>query len=149
MKVILLEDIKKLGKKGDVVDVAPGYARNYLLPRDLVLEATPANLRELEKRKKRQAGREAQEEAEAKKLAAQLEGKTILVRAKAGDGGRLFGSITSQDIARTMAADLGVELDRRKIELKEPLKTLGDHTISIRLYRDFTVEVAVKVEAKD
>lgn len=149
MKVILVEDIEKLGHKGDVVEVADGYARNYLIPRDLVLEATPANLKELEKRKKRQAGREAQEEAKAKELAARLRDRTIVVQAKAGEGGRLFGSITGQDIARTVALDLGVELDRRKIELKDPLKALGEHIVPIRLHKDFTVEVTVKVDAKE
>ena len=148
MKVILIEDIKKLGKKDDVVEVADGYARNYLIPRGLVIEANPANLKELEKRRKRQAGREALEEARARELADRLRHKTIVVQAKAGEGGRLFGSITGQDIAHTLAADLGVQIDRRKIELKEPLKALGEHTIPIRLHRDFTVEVIVKVEAK-
>lgn len=149
MKVILVEDMKKLGKKGDVVEVADGYARNYLLPRELVLEATAANLKELEKRKKKQATREAQEEARARELADRLRGKVITVRAKAGEGGRLFGSITGQDIAQALAAELGVNLDRRKIELTEPLKALGGYTVPIRLYREFTVDVTVKVEAID
>ena len=120
---------------------------NYLIPRGLAIEANPANLKELEKEGNvKQAGRP--EEARARELADRLRHKTIVVQAKAGEGGRLFGSITGQDIAHTLAADLGVQIDRRKIELKEPLKALGEHTIPIRLHRDFTVEVIVKVEAK-
>jgi large subunit ribosomal protein L9 len=145
MKVILTQKVKKLGNKGDVIKVADGYARNYLFPKGLAVEATAANLKDLEKAKQRQAQREAREEAEARELAARLKDRVIIVRAKAGEGGRLFGSITGQDIAQAIEAELGLKVDKRKIELKEHLKALGDYRVPIRLYKDYVVEVAVQV----
>ena len=145
MKVILTQKVKKLGEAGDVVKVADGYARNFLIPRGLAVEATAANLKELEKTRERQAQREAREEEEARELAARLKERVIVVRGKAGEGGRLFGSITGQDIAHAIEAELGTRVDKRKVELKEPLKALGDYKVPVRLYKDFVVEVAVQV----
>ena len=145
MKVILTQRVKKIGDVGDVVRVANGYARNYLIPRGLAVEATAANLKEAEKAKERQAQKEAREEAEARELAARLKERVIVLEGKAGEGGRLFGSITGQDIAQAIEAELGTKVDKRKVELKEPLKALGDYKVPVRLYKDYVVEVAVQV----
>lgn len=149
MKVILKERMKGLGSAGDVVQVADGYARNYLIPRGLAVEATPANLKELERRKQQEAKKQAQEEAEAKEAAARLAGRTITIQAKAGEGGKLFGSITGQDIATALEKEVGVKVDKRKIEVKEPLKALGDYRVPIKLYKNVTAEVIVRVEAEE
>jgi large subunit ribosomal protein L9 len=147
MKVILKETVKSLGNEGDVINVSAGYARNYLLPRGLAMEATTANLKQLQKIKALQAQKQAEEEAAAKQLAARLQGKKIVVRAKAGESGKLFGSITGQEIARALEQDSNIKVDKRKIELKEPLKSLGEHTVTIRLYKELTAEIIVKVES--
>lgn len=133
MKVILLQDVKKIGNKNDLVDVAEGYARNYLIPRGLAAEATAANLRRREQDRATEAQRQEREEAEATAAAKKIESQTVVLKVKAGEGGRLFGSVTAADIAAQVEAQLGVEVDRRRIDLSEPLKTLGNHELSIRL----------------
>ena len=148
MKVILTETVKKLGHEGDVVNVADGYARNYLFPRGWAVEATPANLKELQKKKDRQAKREAQEKAAAEALAQRLEGKTLNLTVKAGEGGKLFGSITGQDIAKALADQLAVAVNRRKVDLKEPLKAVGEYRVPIRLYKDVVAEITVELVAQ-
>ena len=144
MKVILTQRVKKIGDVGDVVRVADGYARNYLIPRGLAVEATAANLKEAEKAKERQAQKEARG-GRSQELAARLKERVIVLEGKAGEGGRLFGSITGQDIAQAIEAELGTKVDKRKVELKEPLKALGDYKVPVRLYKDYVVEVAVQV----
>ncbi|HEY8449104.1 MAG TPA: 50S ribosomal protein L9, partial [Bacillota bacterium] len=139
MKVILKANVKNLGSAGQVVEVADGYGRNYLIPRGLAVEATPANLSELRQRERTQA-RQAQRELEqARKLAAALAGRTIQLKARAGENGRLFGSITAADIAEEVRRTTGFELDRRKIELDEPLRQLGRFEVPVRLHPEVHV----------
>lgn len=144
VKVILLQDVKKIGNKDDLVDVAEGYARNYLIPRGLAVEATPANLRRREQDKAAQSQRQQREEAEAREAATKLEAGPVVMKVKAGEGGRLFGSVTAADIARQVKEQIGVEIDRRRIDLPEPLKTLGVHELTVRLYQG--VQARIKVE---
>jgi large subunit ribosomal protein L9 len=149
MKLILKEKVKGLGNSGEIVKVADGYARNYLLPKGLAVEATQANLKELQQQQQARAQAKSREEAEAKELAQKLKGKIINLAAKAGENGKLFGSITGQDVAKAMEAQLGIKVDKRKIELKEPLKALGEYSVPVRLYKDFTVDVMVIVTGKE
>lgn len=145
MKVILLQDVKNVGRKNDLVDVAEGYGRNFLIPRGLAVEANQANLKQHEQRQKREAAKQAREEAEARETAARLADHTLVLKVKAGDGGRLFGSVTSSDIAEQVEKQLGVAVDRRRIELDEPLKTIGSHRVTIRLYPGVQAELRVDV----
>ncbi len=145
MKVILLEDVKDLGQRGKVVEVKPGYGRNYLLPRGLAIPATPQNLRQLENRLRAAGQRADRELGEARRVAAALEGRTVRIAARAGEGGRLFGSVTKMDIAEALEAATGHAIDRRKIDLEESLKSLGPHRVAVRLHPEVTVEVTVDV----
>jgi large subunit ribosomal protein L9 len=144
MEVILKEDIANLGHRGDVVKVADGYGRNYLLPRKLALQATATNKAVIEQMKASAARRAATEKAQAEKQVAVLEPLVLTFTRKSGDQGHLFGSVTSADIAAELAAQ-GFEVDRRKIQLNEPLKSLGEFVVPIRLYREVTARVKVKV----
>ena len=146
MKVILKQDVRALGKKGEVKEVADGYARNFLFPRELALEATPGNLKALAAVKEGAAKKELQNETEARALAQKLEALTIDFKAKTGEGGRLFGSITGKDIADRIQQLTRIELDKRKIELDEAIKTLGAHQIKLHIYKGVTVTVTVKVD---
>ncbi|MBC7265418.1 MAG: 50S ribosomal protein L9 [Anaerosomatales bacterium] len=145
MKVILLTDLKGRGSEGDVIEVARGFAVNYLLPRKMAVEATPGNLKQLEARKHNIAKREAERRAEAERVAAAIAGKTIVVEAKAGDEGKLFGSVTAGMVAEAMNAQLGVDLDRRKFDMHTHIKTLGDYPVTAHLYADVEAEVVVRV----
>jgi large subunit ribosomal protein L9 len=147
MEVILKEDVINLGHRGDVVKVADGYGRNYLLPRKLALQATLANKAVIETMKTAAARRSASEKVQAEELVAKLEPLVLTFTRKSGEAGHLFGSVTSADIAADLAAK-GFEVDRRKIALNEPLKSLGDHTVSIKLHREVTARVKVKVLAE-
>lgn len=147
MEVILREDIKTLGKAGDLVRVKPGYARNFLLPRGLAFEATEGNKKRIAAEGKARAVRHASERAEAEQAAGVLGGLTLALTAKAGEGDRLFGSITAQDIADALAAR-GHQIDKRKIELEHPIKTLGTHAVSIRLHPEVHAAVTVTVAAE-
>jgi large subunit ribosomal protein L9 len=144
MEVILKEDVANLGHRGDVVKVADGYGRNFLLPRKLALQATLANKAIIEQMKNAAARRSASEKAQAEELVTKLEPLVLIFTRKSGEAGHLFGSVTSADIAADLAAK-GFEVDRRKIVLDEPLKTVGDHTVTIKLYREVTAHVKVKV----
>lgn len=144
MKVILLQDVKNIGRKNDVVDVAEGYARNFLIPRGMAQEATSGNLRQRKQERAAQAQRQEREETEAREAAAKLEQHAIVMKVKAGEGGRLFGSVTAADIAAEVKSQTGVDVDRRRIDLREPLKTLGVHELSVRLYEG--VHARLKVE---
>lgn len=148
MRVILIEDAKKLGKKGEIVNVAEGYARNYLIPKGVVVEATEANLRNLSHQQAVKQDRVRKEEQEARELAERLSALTVVIRAKTGEAGRLFGSVTAQDIAEAITTATGVELDKRRVELDEPLKALGDYEIAVKLYQGVTAKVTVKVTAE-
>jgi len=147
MEVILKEDVANLGLRGEVVKVADGYGRNYLLPRKLAMQATEANKAVIEQMKAAAARRSATEKEQAQALVARLAPVVITVTRKAGEQGHLFGSVTSADIAAELAAQ-GFEVDRRKIQLGEPLKSVGDYSVAIRLHREVTAHVAVKVQAE-
>src|SRR5215469_189883 len=146
MEVILKEDVANLGHRGDVVKVADGYGRNFLLPRKLALQATLANKSVIEQMKAAAARRSATEKAQAQELVTKLEPVSLSFTRKSGENGQLFGSVTTADIATELAAK-GFEVDRRKIQLSEPIKSLGDFTISIKLHREVTAHLHVHVVA--
>ncbi len=148
MKVILLQDVKNLGQEGEVKDVADGYARNFLIPRGLVIEATKAALQENKEEKRRIKNQKQREKEQAETLKAKIDGKQIEIKAKAGTGDRLFGAVTARDIAEGLEKQLKVKVDRRKIELKEPLKTLGEHAVTIKLYPSIPAEIKVLVASE-
>jgi len=147
MEVILKEDVANLGHRGDVVKVADGYSRNFLLPRKLAMQATAANKAVIEQMKNAAARRSATEKALAEALAVKLEPVVLDFTRKSGEAGHLFGSVTSVDIAVALDAK-GFEIDRRKIQLPEPIKTVGDHTVTIKLYREVAAHVKVNVLAE-
>ena len=147
MEVILKEDVEHLGHRGDVVKVADGYGRNFLLPRKLALQATDANKAVIDTMKSAAARRSASEKIQAEEQLTKLEPVSLTFTRKSGEAGHLFGSVTSADIAAELAA-LGFEIDRRKIELKEPLKSVGDFNVGIKLHREVTAHIKVKVAAE-
>src|ERR1051326_4140379 len=146
MEVILKEDVQKLGHRGDVVRVAEGYGRNYLLPRKLAIEATAGNRAVIQEMKAAAVRRSAREKGEADTLAQQFEAVHLAFLRKVGDREHLFGSVTASDIAQELEAR-GFNIDRRKIQLEEPLKTLGDFDVPIRLHRDVTSNIKVTIKA--
>jgi large subunit ribosomal protein L9 len=150
MEVILKEDVAKLGNRGDVVKVAEGYGRNYLLPRKLAIEASQSNKAVIEQMKQSAIRRSAVEKSDAEALAKQLEAVSLTFERKAGEKDHLFGSVTSSDVADALEKK-GFNIDRRKIQLSEPLKSLGDFEVPIKLHRDTTakVKVTVKKEATE
>ncbi len=145
MKVIFLKDVKGKGKKGEIKEVAEGYARNYLLPRKLAVEASAGNLKIAEEQRKRQKRRQEEERAEALQLAEKLKEISLTIAAKAGESGRLFGAVTAKQIATELKKKHGINLDRRKIQLEEPIRSLGVTQVSIKLYPEITAVLAVKV----
>ena len=145
MKVVLLGEIKGKGGEGDVVDVAQGYAENYLFPKKLAVAATKGNLKQLEERRSNIEKREAVRIADANTLKETLEGKSVVVDAKVGDEGVLFGSVTSAMIADAVKAQLGVELDRKRIELGKSIKMAGSHEVAVSLYREIRATLTVLV----
>ncbi len=147
MKVVLRSDVDNLGKKGDLVDVADGYARNYLVPRGLALKATAGVQKQADAMRRNRDAHDRREREAAQALAAQFEGRTISIKARAGGEGRLFGSITSVDVADAVLQQTGAEIDRRKIDLAEPLKELGPADLTVRLHPDVSATVHVVVEA--
>lgn len=147
MEVILREDVKSLGKAGELVKVKPGYARNYLLPRGLAYEATEGNRKRIVAESKARLARASEERQAAETIARALNAVSVSLARKAGEGDRLFGSITAQDIADALAAK-GQAVDKRKIELEHPIKTLGHHTVPVRLHHEVTAEVRVTVVAE-
>ncbi len=144
MKLILTADLPHVGKVGQVVDVANGYGRNYLIPHGFAIPATPSNERSLAQQQKARSAREAKNKAEAEVLAGQLQALALSIAKKTGEGERLYGSVTSMDIADLLKAR-GIVLDRRRIVLDIPLKTLGTHRVPIRLHADVVAEVEVAV----
>lgn len=145
MKVILLTDVKGRGKEGDVIDVARGFAANYLLPRDMAIMATPGNIKQLEARMHNIHKRETAKRGDAESLAAQIAGKALVIEAKAGDGGKLFGSVTSGMVADALVAQLGVDVDRKKLDMHGHIKTVGEHTIDVRIYEDVAATLVLNV----
>ena len=147
MKVILKEDMSNLGTAGDVVDVKAGYARNYLIPQGLAYLASAANVRRIEEEQKQREERSRRDYLEARRKASQLQGKQLVFQARAGEEGKLFGSVTNGDVAdRLNEQGLDFEIDRRWVQLEEPLKALGEFTVPVRLHSDVTVDVEVRVE---
>ncbi len=145
MKVILLEDVKALGKKGDICDVSDGYARNFIIPRKKGLEATSDNLNNL-KLKKANDAKVAQENLEAAQaLAQELEKDAIVLKVKVGEGGKLFGAISSKEVAAAVKEQMNLDVDKKKIVLAEPIKTLGSHDIKVKLHKDVAATLVVKV----
>lgn len=144
MKVILTDEVKGLGHRGDVVSVATGYARNFLLPKELALTATDGNMKRLEQQKRRYDVRMAKEKDQAQEIAKAVEGATIVLKKKAGEHEALYGSVTSAELAEALAAK-GITVDKRRIDLEEPIKRLGKHTVHVKLHRDVTVGLTVEV----
>ncbi len=148
MNVILTQDIEKLGEAGDVVKVKPGYGRNYLLPRGMAMLATDGRVKELEHKRRVVDDRVRKEVAGHRLVAEQLEGLTLEFEVKVGEEGKLFGSVTNVDIAGRLE-EQGFKLDRRKIELKEPIKQLGEYEVTLRLHHEVTARIRVKVVASE
>ena len=145
MKVILLEDVKKLGKKGDLANVADGYARNYLFPRNLAEEATTGGIKQLKQEKAALENKKKKEMGLAQEIAGKLSKATVTLKVKSGDQGKLFGSVTSKDISEALKEQQKIEVDRRKIELSEPIKSLGAYEVDIKLAPDVEAKLTVKI----
>lgn len=146
MKIILLQDVKGLGKRGEVVDASRGYARNFLFPKKLADEATEGNIKTLNEQKKSQKLKEQQELKDAKCLVAQLEESPIEIIAKAGEGGKLFGSVTSKDLAEELEKQYEIKIDRRKIVLPEPIREIGIRDVEVKLYAGATGKLKVNIK---
>ncbi len=144
MKIVLRTDVENLGNKGDLVEVAPGYARNYLVPKGLAMAATAGVTRQAEAMRRSRQVRDRREKEGAEATARQLAAKRIEIKGRAGEGGRLFGSVTSTDIAEAVEAQTGVHLDRRKLHV-EPIKTLGTHEVLVRLHSEVEVPLTIDV----
>ncbi|HLX25445.1 MAG TPA: 50S ribosomal protein L9 [Candidatus Cybelea sp.] len=145
MKLVLLSDVKALGKRGDVVDVADGYARNFLLPRKLAGEADKGALAQLEAQHKAAERREAQELADARALAARIESAKLVVKAKAGENGKLFGAVTNADVASAVAAAVSISVDRHKVGLAVQIKALGSYPVEIKLHKNVIAKASVEI----
>lgn len=146
MKVILVQDVKKLGKKGEIKEVSDGYARNYLIPQGFALEATPARLKESEDQRQRQERQKGKEESRARLIKEQLNGKTVSIKAKTGGAEKLFGAVTSREVAEILNREFGVQIDKKKIEMGEPIKHLGKYPVHIKIYPGIHAEMQVSVE---
>ena len=145
MKIILLMDVKSQGKKGDIVDVSEGYARNYLIPQGKALQATAANLNTLKLQKAGAAKQAAEELAEAKRIYDAINDKTVIVKIKGGEGGRAYGSVSSKEIAQAIADTYGEDIDKKKIEIEEILKTFGTHEVIVKLHKEVSARIYVNV----
>ena len=148
MKIILLEDVKKLGKQGDLVDVSDGYARNMLLPKKLGIEATPANMNSLKLKKAHEERQAAENLAAAQEIAGKLGGSRVKIAIKAGEGGKVFGSVSAKEIADAVKEQLGLDVDRKKIVMNGSIKSLGETTVRVKLHPKVTVDLIVEVEAE-
>ena len=145
MEIVLLQDVKSLRKKGQVVKVNDGYARNFILPKKLGVEANAKNLNDLKLQKANDAKVAAEQLAAAKELAAKLENASITVAIKAGEGGRTFGSVSTKEIGKAVSDQLKLEIDKKKLVLEEPIKALGTHEVPVKLHKDVTAKLVVKV----
>lgn len=146
MKVILKEDVKALGKKGKVCEVSDGYARNFLIPKGMAIEATIGNIQDLAHKQKQEDLRKQKEKDEAVALKNKLESINVLLKVKVGDKGKLFGSVTNKEVADVLGQSYGIKLDKRKIEVKEPIKALGNYTVTAKLHPDVGAELKISVE---
>jgi large subunit ribosomal protein L9 len=147
MEVILLKDVKSLGKKGDVVKVSDGYARNFILPKKLGVEATKQSLHELKLQKDAEDRRNKEILDQARELGKKLEVSTVKLQIKAGEGGRTFGSISTKEIATSLKEQAGIDIDRKKIQLSDPIKNVGSYTVGVKLHPEITANIKVVVEA--
>jgi len=145
MKVILLQDVKGQGKKGDVVNASDGYARNFLFPKNLAVEATAGNMKTLSEQKQAQQNKKDKELSDAKALAERIQELTVIIKTKAGEGGRLFGSVTSKEIAEAFEKQHKIQLDKRKIVLPDPIKEMGSRTIDVKIYPGVVAKLKVSV----
>ncbi|MGH9025867.1 MAG: 50S ribosomal protein L9 [Acidimicrobiia bacterium] len=148
MKVLLREDVETLGKKGDLLDVADGYARNYLVPKGLAIKASKGAVKQAEAMRRNREARDERERAAAEEVRARLDGQRFRIGARAGEGGRLFGSVTNADVAEAVGAQAGVQLDRRDIDLTEPLKELGEVEVPVKLHEGVLATLTVEVAAE-
>ncbi len=146
MKVILLQDVKGKGKKGQMIEVSDGYARNYMLPRKIAVEATADAVNTMRMNDKAAAEKAARERAEAMEISGKLRQMTLVVKAKGGGAGRLFGSVTNAEIADALAKNSGIKLDKRKIVIAEPIKSVGTYTVQCKLGYEITAPLTVKIE---
>ena len=146
MKVILLQDVKGKGKKGQMIEVSDGYARNFMLPRKLAIEATPDAVNTMKMNDKATAERIAREKAEALEISKKLRAMTLVVKAKGGGAGRLFGSVTNQEIADALEKNGGIKLDKRKIVIADPIKSVGTYTVTCKLGYEISAPLTVKIE---
>jgi len=148
MKVILLEDVKNVGKKGSIINAKDGYARNFLFPKNLAIEATAVNLKNLENAKKQQEEKEKEIYEEAKKLEEELAKITIVIKSKTGENGKLFGSITTKEIAEQLETANKISIDKRKFELDETIKSVGEYAVKVKLHSKVTAKMTVIVTEK-
>lgn len=148
MKVILLEDVKSLGKKGDIVNVSDGYARNAIIPKKMGVEATPKNLNDLKLQKQHQAKVEKEQYEAALALGKEVEAQKVLVKVKCGEGGRMFGTVSTKEIAAAAKEQIHLELDKKKMQLHEPIKALGMYEIPVKLHAKVTAKLMVQVVEK-
>lgn len=146
MKVILLQDVKGTGKKGEIVNVSDGYARNFLFPRNLAEEATDKNLNKWKQKQKEEERKKQQEIAEANKIVESLKGVTLIIKAKSGENGKLFGSVTNKEIAEELEKQHNIKLDKKKIVLPEPIKQLGEMELEVKVYAEISGKLKVRVE---
>ena len=149
MKVILTADVKGVGKKQEIVNVSDGYARNFLFPRKLAMDATPGAAKELEKKQAAERARETERRLAAEKKASSLRGKVVTVVAKCGSQGRLYGSVTGAEIAQALNEQHGVDVDKRKIDLAEPIRTVGETEVVVKLYPEISAKMTVRVTGGD
>lgn len=145
MKVILQQEVKKIGKKGAIIEVSDGYARNYLLPQKLAIEATPANINSINQQTAAQQHKQQRANDEARVLASQLSKVSVKIPVKTGEGGKVFGSVTAKDIADALQTQYNIEIDKRKIELKDALKSLGSYSVVVRVHPEITGQIEVHI----
>ena len=145
MKLILLQDVRGQGKKGDIIEASDGYARNYILPKKIGVEANNKNLNDLKLQKANEEKMAAEQLAAAKELAARIEKGSVTLTMKAGENGKAFGSVSSKEIAAAATDQLSLEIDKKKLVLGEPLKTFGTHEVPVKLHRDVTAKLSVKI----
>lgn len=146
MKVILLQDVKDIGKKDDIANVSDGYARNFLFPRKWAMEATDSAIKVVERKRAAERRKEAEARAAAEETAAKLKNKVVILKVKCGDKGRLYGSVTAQEVADAIQAGYGVEVDKRKVEIKDPVRQLGDYEVIVRLYTGVSSKMILRVK---
>ena len=146
MKVILLQDVKDIGKKDDIVNVSDGYARNFLFPRKWAMEATENAVKVVERKREAERRKEAEARAAAEQIASKLKNKVVILKVKCGEKGRLYGSVTAQEVADAIKAGYGVDVDKRKVEIKDPVRQLGDYEVTVRLYPNVSSRMLLRVK---